>query len=94
MSPTGDYLATTHVGEVGVFLWANRLLYERVFLKPIDRNTVQVPRLSKYTKNIITCKIITSKMPIFYYSTNKTDEKAIDSEESSKLINVFFFRIT
>ncbi|KAL4707333.1 hypothetical protein ACJJTC_019871 [Scirpophaga incertulas] len=45
MSPTGDYLATTHVGELGVFLWANRLLYERVFLKPIDIETVDVPKL-------------------------------------------------
>ncbi|XP_049871276.1 WD repeat-containing protein 36 [Pectinophora gossypiella] len=45
MSPTGDYLATTHVGELGVFLWANRLLYERVFLKPIDRSAVDIPRL-------------------------------------------------
>lgn len=48
MSPTGDYLATTHVGELGVFLWANKLLYERVFLKPIDRNDVDIPQLSKY----------------------------------------------
>ncbi|XP_072950068.1 WD repeat-containing protein 36 [Epargyreus clarus] len=45
MSPTGDFLATTHVGEVGVFLWANKLLYERVFLKPIDRSAVDIPRL-------------------------------------------------
>ncbi|CAG5046600.1 unnamed protein product [Parnassius apollo] len=45
MSPTGDYLATTHVGELGVFLWANKLLYDRVFLKPIDRNTVEIPKL-------------------------------------------------
>ncbi|XP_068623262.1 WD repeat-containing protein 36 [Battus philenor] len=45
MSPTGDYLATTHVGELGVFLWANKLLYERVFLKAIDRNTFAIPKL-------------------------------------------------
>ncbi|KAM3966934.1 WD repeat-containing protein 36 [Aphomia sociella] len=45
VSPTGDFLATTHVGEIGVFLWANRLLYEKVFLKPIDRNSVNVPML-------------------------------------------------
>ncbi|CAH1635709.1 unnamed protein product [Spodoptera littoralis] len=45
MSPTGDFLATTHVGEVGVFLWANRLLYERIFLKPIDKKEVRVPKL-------------------------------------------------
>ncbi|CAG9579734.1 unnamed protein product [Danaus chrysippus] len=43
MSPTGDYLATSHVGELGVCLWANRLLYSKVFLKPVDKN--DVPRL-------------------------------------------------
>lgn len=48
MSPTGDFLATTHVGELGVFLWANRLLYERVFLKPIDKSLGSVPTLRKY----------------------------------------------
>lgn len=45
MSPTGDFLATAHVGEMGVFLWANKLLYERIFLKPIDRNTAVIPKL-------------------------------------------------
>ncbi|XP_063634058.1 WD repeat-containing protein 36 [Cydia splendana] len=45
MSPTGDYLATTHVGQLGVFLWANRLLYEKVFLKPIDRANMEVPKI-------------------------------------------------
>ena len=52
MSPTGDFLATTHVGELGVFLWANRLLYEKVFLKPIDRDIVEIPQLSKFIKYI------------------------------------------
>ncbi|XP_073952328.1 WD repeat-containing protein 36 [Choristoneura fumiferana] len=45
MSPTGDFLATTHVGELGVFLWANRLLYEKIYLKPIDRNKIEVPKI-------------------------------------------------
>ncbi|CAB3235752.1 unnamed protein product [Arctia plantaginis] len=45
MSPTGDFLATTHVGELGIFLWANRLLYEKIFLKPIDKNAVSIPKL-------------------------------------------------
>lgn len=47
MSPTGDFLATTHVGELGVFLWANRLLYEKIYLKPIDRNKIEVPKIGK-----------------------------------------------
>ncbi|XP_045524654.1 WD repeat-containing protein 36 isoform X1 [Pieris brassicae] len=45
MSPTNDYLATSHVGELGVFLWANKLLYERIFLKPVDRKAAIVPIL-------------------------------------------------
>ncbi|XP_045767748.1 WD repeat-containing protein 36 [Maniola jurtina] len=45
MSPTGDFLASTHAGELGVFLWANKLLYDKVFLRPIDRRTVDIPRL-------------------------------------------------
>lgn len=27
-SPTGDFLVSTHVGKLGVFVWANRSLYE------------------------------------------------------------------
>ncbi|XP_039750603.1 WD repeat-containing protein 36 [Pararge aegeria] len=46
MSPTGDFLASTHVGELGVFLWANKLLYDKVFLRPIDRKSIDIPRLN------------------------------------------------
>ncbi|XP_038219221.1 WD repeat-containing protein 36 [Zerene cesonia] len=45
MSPTGDFLATTHVGELGIFLWANKHLYERIFLKPIERTEANIPKL-------------------------------------------------
>eukprot|EP00040_Diaphanoeca_grandis_P002848 m.22878 g.22878 ORF g.22878 m.22878 type:complete len:897 (+) comp13988_c0_seq1:127-2817(+) len=34
-SETGDFLATTHVGSVGIYLWANRVLYEETSLKPL-----------------------------------------------------------
>ncbi|DBA00249.1 TPA: hypothetical protein N0F65_007893, partial [Lagenidium giganteum] len=32
VSPTGEFLATTHVGHVGIFLWANRAFFMEVFL--------------------------------------------------------------
>lgn len=32
VSPTGEFLATTHVGHVGIFLWANRSFFTEVFL--------------------------------------------------------------
>lgn len=35
MSPCGNFLASTHVGDVGVYLWSNRTLYSHVSLKPL-----------------------------------------------------------
>ncbi|ETO59647.1 hypothetical protein, variant 2 [Phytophthora nicotianae P1976] len=32
VSPTGEFLATTHVSHVGIFLWANRSFFTEVFL--------------------------------------------------------------
>ncbi|GMF40092.1 unnamed protein product [Phytophthora fragariaefolia] len=32
VSPTGEFLATTHVGHVGIFLWANRSFFTEIFL--------------------------------------------------------------
>lgn len=32
LSPTGEFLATTHVGHVGIYLWANRGFFMDVFL--------------------------------------------------------------
>lgn len=40
MSPTGDFLATTHVNHVGVFLWANRTMYEHVAIRPMQKGQV------------------------------------------------------
>ncbi|KAH6572878.1 hypothetical protein BASA50_002429 [Batrachochytrium salamandrivorans] len=36
LSPTGDFLATTHVNHVGIFLWANRSQYENVPIRRMD----------------------------------------------------------
>eukprot|EP00095_Tigriopus_kingsejongensis_P011785 maker-scaffold119_size336447-snap-gene-2.31 protein:Tk11785 transcript:maker-scaffold119_size336447-snap-gene-2.31-mRNA-1 annotation:"wd repeat-containing protein 36" len=36
LSPTGEYLATSHVGDLGIYLWINAALYSHISLKPID----------------------------------------------------------
>lgn len=35
MSPTGEYLATIHVDNIGLYLWVNRSLYVHVSLTPL-----------------------------------------------------------
>lgn len=51
MSPSGDFLATTHSGQLGVYLWANRTLYAHVNLRPLDIKNVLIPTIGK--KNCI-----------------------------------------
>lgn len=36
MSPTGDFLATAHVDFLGIYLWANKTIYEHISLRSID----------------------------------------------------------
>lgn len=36
MSPTGDFLATSHENYLGIYLWANKTLFSHVTLRSID----------------------------------------------------------
>ncbi|TDG44796.1 hypothetical protein AWZ03_008770 [Drosophila navojoa] len=38
MSPTGDFLATAHVGLLGIYLWANKTLFNQISLRSMDPN--------------------------------------------------------
>ncbi|NXS60277.1 WDR36 protein, partial [Brachypteracias leptosomus] len=48
MSPTGDFLASAHVDDLGIYLWSNRSLYSLVSLRPLpaDYEPSVVTRLS------------------------------------------------
>lgn len=47
MSATGDFLATSHVDDLGVYIWSNNTLYSFVPLPPLpegfEHNTIQMP---------------------------------------------------
>ena len=52
-SPTAEYLVTTHVNELGIYLWSNKTLYSHVPLKqlpddyePID--TIEMPNTNTH----------------------------------------------
>lgn len=53
MSPSGDFLATAHVDFLGVYLWANKSLYEHVSMRSIDPETceareMELPNMMAY----------------------------------------------
>ncbi|CDZ97730.1 WD repeat protein [Phaffia rhodozyma] len=39
-SPTGDFLASSHVGSLGVYLWANKAQFSEVALRAIEEDEV------------------------------------------------------
>ena len=47
MSPLGEYLVTTHVDNLGIYLWSNMTLYTHVNLRPLPENfephTIMLP---------------------------------------------------
>lgn len=52
MSPTGDFLATAHVDFLGVYLWANKSLYEHISLRAVDPTsepaTMELPNMTNF----------------------------------------------
>lgn len=40
LSPSSEFLATTHVNELGIFLWSNKTLYSHVSLKQLPDDYV------------------------------------------------------
>ncbi|KAH9489302.1 WD repeat-containing protein 36 [Bulinus truncatus] len=45
LSPCSNFLATTHVGDVGIYLWSNKTLYSHVSLTPLPAD--YVPKLAQ-----------------------------------------------
>lgn len=41
LSPNNEYLATTHLDSVAIYLWSNRSLYGHVAIKPLDQELDQ-----------------------------------------------------
>ena len=44
LSPTGDFLCSTHVDNLAVYLWSNCTLYSHVSLRPLPSN--HIPTIS------------------------------------------------
>jgi U3 small nucleolar RNA-associated protein 21 len=70
MSPTFEYLATTHVNDVAIYLWSNKTLYSHVSLK-------QLPEGYEPKEN--------AQMPSSSYRTDTKDTNENTEEEAEDL---------
>mmetsp|Transcript_32431 Transcript_32431/g.36972 ORF Transcript_32431/g.36972 Transcript_32431/m.36972 type:complete len:228 (+) Transcript_32431:530-1213(+) len=55
-SPTGEYLATTHVEKKGIFLWSNKAFFGNVFLQdsPKRPHYLDLPNVTETRKQNLT----------------------------------------
>ena len=69
LSPTGDFLATAHVDDIGVYLWSNMTLFTFVSLRPLPEDyepgVLDLPTTkykTKGKKNQVIDKILQGKV--------------------------------
>jgi U3 small nucleolar RNA-associated protein 21 len=69
LSPTGDFLATAHVDDIGVYLWSNMTLFTFVSLRPLPEDyepgVLDLPTTkykTKGKKNQVIAKILQGKV--------------------------------
>lgn len=64
-SPSGDFLATAHVDQVGIFLWSNKSLFSSVILKPVvddDVIEMRMPTVSGSMDTTVDGKVEKGKL--------------------------------
>ncbi|KAM8962305.1 WD repeat-containing protein 36 isoform 1-T1 [Pelodytes ibericus] len=81
MSPTGDFLATAHVDDLGIYLWSNKSLFSMISLRPLPANyepaTVMLPGMTDETEDILTDKEDCTDDMMDYESPEQLGEKLV-----------------
>lgn len=83
VSPTGEFLATTHVGNVGIFLWANRAFFSDVLLdsEPQAPILMDMPVPLNEVDNADELGYGSEKNPMLSVDGNADDADALESEK-------------
>ena len=55
MSPSGDFVCTSHAGSLGIYLWANRTHFANVFLGYSAPTDATGPRASRLLHPLSPC---------------------------------------
>ena len=59
MSPTSDFIATSHQGDLGIYLWSNKSLYGQLNLKPLSTEDkpilIRMPAVMRTTEGDDLC---------------------------------------
>eukprot|EP01126_Amoeba_proteus_P026200 TRINITY_DN2597_c0_g1_i10.p1 TRINITY_DN2597_c0_g1~~TRINITY_DN2597_c0_g1_i10.p1 ORF type:complete len:925 (-),score=181.40 TRINITY_DN2597_c0_g1_i10:62-2836(-) len=87
LSPNSDFLATTHVGDCGIYMWANAMYFSNVFLKPIPSKP-SVISLATITLPTPTCEDVDSDDSDSRCGEGREEQKA-EKEFDQNLSNIW-----
>ena len=82
-SPTGDFLASFHVDDLGIYLWSNKTLYSHVSLRPLPPN--HTPFLTELPTSAIV-EVDTEESEQREEGTFIIDTKGLEQQDTAKLV--------
>ena len=83
-SPTAEFLATTHLNDLGIYLWSNKSLYRFKALKPLDQDEsqpiqIRMPTVSKSQEDILSDAL--EELEMDHDDDNEEDMEEVWSKE-------------
>lgn len=82
-SPTGDFLASSHVDDLGIYLWSNKTLYSHISLRPLPPN--YTPSLTELPTSAIV-EVDTEESEQREEGAFVIDTKGSESQDLAKLL--------
>ncbi|KAK3592873.1 hypothetical protein CHS0354_004097 [Potamilus streckersoni] len=83
LSPTGDFLVTTHIDDVGVYLWSNMTLYSHIALHSLPEDyspqIIALPTTSRIS-NIVNDEAESKKQEEDYFAAEFKSPEQISDE--------------
>jgi len=87
LSPASDMMATSHVGDLGIYLWINKTLYDHITLAPVSKGA-QPARLSLPGNHLVDSKDVIDEDDLKMETDEPEDVFASPEQISADLITL------
>jgi len=87
LSPASDMMATSHVGDLGIYLWINKTLYDHITLAPVSKGA-KPARLSLPGNHLVDSKDVIDEDDLKMETDEPEDVFASPEQISADLITL------
>ncbi len=86
ISPTSDFLATSHLDDLGIYLWSNKSLYGHVAIKPLDKEASSPAYIRMPTVKSSQEEILENAMDDLELKDGEDEEEEMEADWSKEQI--------